>query len=95
MENFLLNILPISMGVLFIPTYVAQIIKTVKTKDVSGISPSFWILLSIILLGLTISTGAVWYYKGAYGNFVIETINLSLALVMLVLVAKYRKKDDE
>lgn len=92
MEYFLLNILPLLMGLLFIPTYVAQIIKTIKTKDVNGISPTFWLLISIILLGLTISTGAVWYYKGTYGNFIVEFVNLSLAVTMLVLVAKYRKK---
>lgn len=95
MQNFLLNVLPFLSGILLAYSYIPQIIQTIKTKDVSGISPSFWTLISLALLGLTISTGAVWYYTGSYGNFIVELFNVGLATTMLVLVFKYRKKGDE
>jgi uncharacterized protein with PQ loop repeat len=93
MEHFLLNILPFLSGVLLAYSYIPQIIETVKTKNVEGINKQFWITISLALLGLTISTGAVWYYKGTYGNFIVELFNVSLAVTMLCLVIKYRKKE--
>lgn len=92
MENLLLNIIPMLSGVVLAISYIPQIIETLKTKNVEGINKNFWILISLALLGLTISTGAIWYYKGTYGNFIVECFNLILAVTMLVLVFKYRKK---
>lgn len=93
-EYFLLNILPLLSGLLLTISYVPQIITTVRTKNVEGIDRNFWLLISAALFGLTVSTGAVWYYKGTYGNFITEAVNVSLALTMLFLVMKYRKKND-
>lgn len=92
MENFLLNILPLISGAILTVSYVPQIVTTLKTKNVEGIDRRFWALISTALFGLTVSTGAVWYYKGTYGNFITEAVNVSLAVTMLVLVLKYRKK---
>lgn len=94
MEHFLLNVLPFISGVLLAFSYIPQIRTTLKTKNVDGIDKNFWILISAALLGLTISTGAIWYYKGTYGNFIVELFNLGLAIVMLVLVFKYQKKGE-
>jgi uncharacterized protein with PQ loop repeat len=91
MENFLLNLLPLLSGVLLAISYIPQIIETYKTKNVEGINKNFWVLITIALFGLTVSTGAVWYYKGTYGNFIVELFNVGLAATMLVLVYKYRK----
>lgn len=94
-ENFLLNILPLLSGVLLTISYIPQIVTTFRTKNVEGIDRRFWLLISLSLAGLAVSTGAVWYYKGTYGNFVTEFVNVSLAVTMLVLVFKYRKKPKE
>lgn len=90
MEYFLLNLLPLIAGILLTISYVPQIMTTVKTKDVSGIDGSFWVLITLALTGLAVSTGAVWYYKGTYGNFITEAVNVALAATMLILYMKYR-----
>lgn len=92
MENFLLNILPILSGIVLTISYIPQIATTLKTKNVDGIDRKFWLLITIALTGLAISTGAVWVYKGSYGNFVTELANVLLAGTMLVLVFKYRRR---
>ena len=98
MENFLLNYLPIISGIILTVSYIPQILTTFRTKDVSGIDKRFWLLITIALGGLAVSTGAVWYYTGTYGNFVTEFVNVSLAFTMLILVYKYRnsrRKEDD
>ena len=98
MENFLLNYLPIISGIILTISYIPQILTTFRTKDVSGIDKRFWLLITIALGGLAVSTGAVWYYTGTYGNFVTEFVNVSLAFTMLILVYKYRnnrRKEDD
>jgi uncharacterized protein with PQ loop repeat len=94
MEHFLLNVLPLLSGILLAFSYIPQIVETYKTKRVDGINRNFWIMITLALFGLTVSTGAVWYYKGTYGNFVVELFNVSLAAVMLVLVSTYRKRKE-
>lgn len=92
MEYFLLNLLPLISGIVLTISYVPQIITTYRTKDVTGIDKRFWILISIALSGLAVSTGAVWYYTGSFGNFITESANAILAIIMLVLVFMYRKR---
>jgi uncharacterized protein with PQ loop repeat len=79
-------------GIVLAYSYIPQIKETRATKNVDGINKSFWILISTALLGLTVSTGAVFYYFGTWGNFVLEIFNFGLAFYMLTLVQKYKKK---
>lgn len=95
MKYFLLNLLPLLSGIVLAFSYVPQIITTIRTKNVDGIDKNFWILITIALFGLTVSTGAVWYYTGSFGNFFTEMFNVSLAATMLVLVFRYKKRDKK
>lgn len=92
MNQFLLNLLPTIAGVLLGVTYIPQIVKTVKTKDVEGMSLAFWIILVIALLMLAVNALAVFVQTGVWGYLVTETFNSGLAIVMLILVIKYRKR---
>lgn len=95
MEYFLLNLVPLVSGILLAFSYIPQIITTIRTKNVDGIDKNFWILITLALFGLTVSTGAVWYYTGSFGNFAVEAFNVSLATIMLILVTKYKRRDKQ
>jgi uncharacterized protein with PQ loop repeat len=95
MEHFLLNLLPTIAGVLLGICYIPQIIRTIKTKNVEGISLSFWIILNFALTFLVINAYVVWKVSGAWGYLVTEIFNEGLAFVMLILVFKYRKKNKK
>lgn len=92
MTNFLLNLLPSLAGIVLGICYVPQIIKTYKTKDVSSMSLSFWVLLNIALTFLVINSVVVFIHFGTWGYMVTELFNEGLAAVMLAMVIKYRKK---
>jgi uncharacterized protein with PQ loop repeat len=89
---FLLNSLATVAGIVLAFCYIPQIKQTLKTKDVTGISLNFWIILCVALFLLTVNAGAVFFMTGVWGYLVTELFNLGLALVMLFLVIKYRKK---
>jgi uncharacterized protein with PQ loop repeat len=92
--SFLLNLLPTIAGIFLGICYIPQIIKTYKTKDVSSMSLAFWVILNIALTFLVINAVAVFITSGfaVWGYMVTEIFNEGLALVMLIMVAKYRKK---
>lgn len=92
MENFLLNILPSIAGVVLVLCYLPQIITTIKTKDVKSMNLWFWVILSIAIFMLVINGLAIFIVHGTWGYLLTEVMNFSLAIVMLVLVIKYRKK---
>lgn len=95
MEFFLLNILP-QLGTLLIGAmYIPQIMKTHKTKDVTGMSVAFWIMLVVALSVLTVNATTIFITFGTFGFLITEVVNLTLALVVLFQVLKYRKKKDE
>lgn len=92
MTNFLLNLLPSIAGIFLGICYIPQIVKTVKTKNVEGMSVQFWIILNIALTMLVINSLVVFKTSGVWGYAVTECFNEGLAFVMLLLVLKYRKK---
>lgn len=95
MDNFLLNLLPSIAGVILGICYIPQIIKTIKTKNVEGVSLSFWAILNVALTLLVINSIVVFNTTGVWGYMVTEIFNEGLALVMLILVVKYKKKDKK
>jgi uncharacterized protein with PQ loop repeat len=95
LEHFLLNLLPTIAGVLLGICYIPQIVTTVKTKNVDGISLQFWIILNFALSFLVINAYVVWKVSDAWGYLVTECFNLGLALVMLILVIKNRKTNKK
>lgn len=90
---FLLNLLPQIGTVLIGAMYIPQIYKTAKTKDVSGMSVAFWIMLVIALATMTANALVVFITLGTFGLLITEAVNLILAIVVLIQVLKYRKKD--
>jgi uncharacterized protein with PQ loop repeat len=90
--TFLLDVLPLIAGVLLAITYVPQIIKTHKTKDVTGMSVWFWILLIFALMGLTANAITIFILYGTWGYMVTEFFNTGLAIYVLCQVLYYRKK---
>lgn len=91
MLNFLLNILPSLAGIILGICYIPQIIHTIKTKNVEGISLGFWAILSVAITCLVINALVIFIQFGTWGYLLTEGMNLALALVMLTLVLKYRK----
>lgn len=89
---FLLNSLATVAGIVLAFCYIPQIKKTLKEKDVTGIALSFWVVLCIALFLLTVNAFTVFVITGVWGYLVTEIFNFGLALVMLSLVVKYRKK---
>lgn len=92
LEFFLLNLLPLIAGVVLSFSYIPQLRETLKTKNVDGVNKRFWQILCLALFMLVLSTGAIWFYLGTFGNFIVELFNFGLAFWMLILVNKYEKK---
>lgn len=92
MEFFLLNVLPQIGTFLIGAMYIPQIVKTYKTKDVSGMAVSFWIMLVLALSVLTINATVVFITFGTFGFLITEIINLSLAVVVLIQIMMYKKR---
>lgn len=93
MENLFFNLLPVLATVFLTICYVPQIVQTFKTKNVSSISLSFWILLNIALTLMLINATAIFISTGVWGYMVTEIANEGLAFIMLCLVLRYRNKD--
>lgn len=94
MEKLLLELIPILATIFLSICYVPQIYKLHKTKNAESQSLLFWILLSISLSLLWTNAFMIFNKFGTYGYLITETFNLGLALVVLVQVVKYKKKDS-
>ncbi|WP_033829036.1 PQ-loop repeat-containing protein [Bacillus andreraoultii] len=88
------TLFPTLSTICVIPSYVPQIVRTLKTKDVSGISTSFWWLIVGYIFFTWGSVIYTWIRTGVMGATLALTVNLASAVTMLVLVLKYRKNDD-
>lgn len=91
MEALLLELLPLIATVFLTICYIPQIVRNYKTKDVSSLSLMFWILLSVALGLLWTNAFMIFTAFGTFGYLITETINLGLALVVLIQVIIYRK----
>ena len=94
MNTFLLDYLPIMSTVFLTICYLPQIVKTYKTKDVTSLSLPFWIFLNLALTCLLINAAVIYSLYGTWGYLLTEIINLGMALIMLIMVIKYRKNDS-
>lgn len=95
MEFFLLNVLPQIGTILIGLMYVPQIIKTHKSKDVTGMSLAFWIMLVVALSVLTLNASVIFVVHGTFGYLITEVVNLALAIVVLIQVIKYKDNGVE
>ena len=82
-------------GVLWGIELIPQLIKTIKLKDVSGISLLFCLLCFIAYVVYMVGA----YMKGFWMVIIAHTPSMVLWGVMLILVLKYRKntpvKDEQ
>ena len=91
-EN-LLNVLPIVATFFLVACYLPQLIHTLKTKEVEDISLTFFAMLNVALTLLLINSILLYTQNGNFGYVVTYIFNEGLALAMLILILKYRKKD--
>lgn len=95
MEQILLNLVPTLATVFLVIAYVPQVAQTYRTKNVEGISFSFWVLINIALTLMLINATKIFIDTGAWGYLLAESFNEGLAFVMLIMVIKYRKKKEK
>lgn len=88
-----------TLGAAFlVASYIPQIRHLHKVKDSTGMSVSFWAILSLGIFFLLVNLVFVSWVGGpavfvkALINIAAQVINLVLALVSLVMVLKYKKK---
>lgn len=93
MDKILLDYLPVLSTLFLTACYTPQVLMTYRTKDVKSISLMFWVLLNIALTCLLINAAVVFIKFGTYGYLVAEIINEGFALVMLIMVIKYKRRD--
>lgn len=92
LTKILLDYLPIAATVFLTVCYLPQIIKTYRTKDVSGISLPFWVFLNVALSLMLVNSIVIFIEFGTWGYMVTEILNEGLAFVMLVMVLRYKKR---
>lgn len=95
MTTLLLTIAPLISAVAITVSYLPQLKLTFKTKNVTGQSVTFWVLLNIALLGLFLQQLGLILYTGNTNltGLITQGLNLLCSSVMLVMVCRYRKDD--
>lgn len=94
LENFTLVTGPVIASILILISYIPQLIKTYKTKDVEGQSKTFWLLLSITLYLFFQQQLGLYIFKDAnnISGILSQFFNLACALIMLFFTYRYSKK---
>lgn len=93
--DFLLNYSPLIAFFSFIGMYSTQIFTTLKSKDVSGIAPSFYIFLTIALAPKLTAQIISFIKFGTWGLLLAEIVNFVPAVVMAILVFRFKKVEKE
>lgn len=91
--ELLLNYSPLIAFFAFIGMYSTQIYTTTKTKDVSGIAPSFYVFLTVALAPKLLAQVISFIKFGTWGLLLAELVNFIPAVIMMVLVFHYNKKN--
>jgi uncharacterized protein with PQ loop repeat len=89
------TVLPTLATIFITITYLPQIYKTHKTKKVDDLALGFWVLLNLFLVCMWTNSLFAWIDSGNLGYFITETINWALAIVVLVQILIYRKKNKK
>lgn len=92
MINTLMNVIPIIATFFLIVCYFPQLYRTFKTKDVSSISLTFFLMLNIALTLLLVNSILLYTVNGNFGYVVTYLFNEGLAFCMLVLIFRYRNR---
>lgn len=91
-DLLLVKVIPTLGVVLMVLSYIPQIYLTYTTQNVSGQSVGFWLLLSGGLLGMwtNLVVRAIRDKQVDMIGIVFQSINLSLAIIMLVAVIIFK-----
>lgn len=91
---FCIKIAPVVASYVITYTYLPQIWRTIKTKNVDGISLQFWFFLSIFLICMVCNAWGLFLVNGmsVLGYLVTEIINFVLGFVQFILVIIYGKE---
>lgn len=73
-------------------SYVPQIWSLYKTGVTDGVDIRFWYILNTSLLMLFIMAMDVFIKTGSAGLLIAQSLNLGLAIVVMIQVVYYRKK---
>jgi len=92
LDVIFLMVFPVLATLCVLPSYVPQLRKTIKTKDVSGISPSFWWLIVGYIFFTWGSVAYTWVRFDTMGATIALSVNLICAVYMLILVYRYKDK---
>lgn len=85
-----------SLATVFITiAYLPQVYKTFKTKSVGDLSLGFWVLINLFLVCMWTNSLASLIYDGRVGYFLTESVNWLFAIIVLVQILVYRKKDKK
>lgn len=93
MIDFLLAVLPNVATVLLAICYFPQIWQNYKIKNVEGMAVWFWVLLITALTLFLIYNILLFVKFGVWMGIITEGVNVALALVVLIQVLIYRKKE--
>lgn len=92
-ENFLLNGIASVATFFLVFAYIPQMVRTYRTKDVTGISLQFWIIMNAALTLMLINSVVIFIAHGTWGYMVTEAFNEGMAAIILGMVLKYRNKE--
>lgn len=92
---FAIKVAPILSSCLITITYLPQIWRSTRTKNVDGISLNFWILLNLFLVSMVCNALGLFFINGvsALGYLITELINFGFGLWQLILVIVYGKEN--
>ena len=89
--DFIANGLIYLAGLLWAVELIPQVIKTIKTKDVNGISTSFFVLCLAAYIIYMFANALL----GNWSIVITHIPSLILLFTMLILVLKYRRKNEK
>lgn len=90
-----MNILGVFASVFITIAYVVAIRELTKTKRATKEQMKFWFYITTGLLFATANSVQVLINTGVWGFFLIEIVNVALAIVSWALAYKYYRKDKE
>lgn len=89
------TIAPTLATILISIAYLPQIIKTFKTKKVDDLSLGFWVLIVSFLVCMLSNATYLLLTANGVGYFLTELANFTLAVVVLVQILYYKRKNKE
>lgn len=92
MWRFIVLIANILATPLLTLSYLPQIWSLYKTGNTEGIDIRFWYILNTSLLMLFIMAMDIYMTTGSKGMLIAQSLNLGLAIVVMIQVIYYRKK---